>query len=106
MAPDAAADIIDSTRRAVEALEEGDTASTEQGVFLKVKTPGEKFYREVPFGMQTFVELREEIALKFSVKPAQILQILKEPDILIGDDDDVIRLVPNTVLQVNIKRIK
>ena len=32
-----------------------------------------------------------------------MLQVFKEPDILIADDDDVSRLKPGTVLEVNIK---
>jgi len=32
-----------------------------------------------------------------------VLQVFKEPDILIADDDDVSRLKPGTVLEVNIK---
>ena len=33
-----------------------------------------------------------------------VLQVFKEPDILIADDDDVSRLRPGTVLEVNIKK--
>jgi len=47
----------------------------------------------------------EEIAFKFDCKPVQVLQVFKEPDILIADDDDVSRLKPGTVLEVNIKKV-
>ena len=35
----------------------------------------------------------------------QVLQVFKEPDILIADDDDVSRLKPGTVLEVNIENL-
>ena len=40
----------------------------------------------------------------FDCKPVQVAQVFKEPDILIADDDDVSRLRPGTVLEVNIKK--
>ena len=71
--------------------------------FLRVKRPNEDYYREIPFGMQTYLTLREEIAVKFGIKPNMVHKIYKEPDILIADDDDVIRLLPTTVLEVIFK---
>lgn len=70
---------------------------------LKVKVPNERYYREIPFGRQTYLELREEIALKFRVKPVQVLQIFKVPDTLIADDDDVARIAPDSILEVLLK---
>ena len=61
-------------------------------------------YREIPFGRQSYLELREEIAHKFDCKPVQVAQVFKEPDILVADDDDVSRLRPGTVLEVNIDK--
>jgi WD repeat-containing protein 35 len=75
----------------------------DQAVSLKVKVPNERYYREIPFGRQTYLELREEIALKFRVKPVQVLQIFKVPDTLIADDDDVARIAPDSILEVLLK---
>ena len=47
---------------------------------------------------------RQEIAHKFDVKPVHVAQVFKEPDILVADDDDVSRLRPGTVLEVNIDK--
>ena len=102
MAPDDAAEVIDNTRR--RQTRQGEMVTIEDSsVFLKVRVPGERHYREIPFGRQSYLELREEIAHKFECKPVQVLQVFKEPDILIADDDDVSRLKPGTVLEVNIK---
>ena len=102
MAPDDAAEVIDNTRR--RQTRQGELVTIEDSsVFLKVRVPGERHYREIPFGRQSYLELREEIAHKFECKPVQVLQVFKEPDILIADDDDVSRLKPGTVLEVNIK---
>ena len=104
MAPDDAAEVIDNTRR--RQTRDNELVSIEDStVFLKVRVPGEKHYREIPFGRQSYLELREEIAHKFECKPVQVLQVFKEPDILIADDDDVSRLKPGTVLEVNIKKM-
>ena len=46
-------------------------------MFLKVRVPGERHYREIPFGRQSYLELREEIAFKFDCKPVQVLQVFK-----------------------------
>merc|ERR1719382_523043 len=103
LAPDDAADVIDNTKR----LSGGDSAEAllaEEGAFLKVKTPGDKYYREIPFGMQSYLELRNEIASKFEVKPSQLANVYKEPDILIADDDDCARLTPGVLLEFSIKR--
>ena len=103
MAPDDAAEVIDNTRR--RQTREGEMVAVEEAaVFLKVKVPGERHYREIPFGRQSYLELREEIAHKFDCKPVQVAQVFKEPDILIADDDDVSRLRPGTVLEVNIDK--
>ena len=75
----------------------------DQAVSLKVKVPNERYYREIPFGRQTYLELREEIALKFRVKPVQVLQIFNVPDTLIADDDDVARIAPDSILEVLLK---
>ena len=45
-----------------------------------------------------------QIGEKLGVKPSAILQIHKEPDILVGDDDDVARLKPNTMLEVRLRK--
>ena len=103
MAPDDAAEVIDNTRR--RQTRDDELVSVENAsVFLKVRVPGERHYREIPFGRQSYLELREEIAHKFDCKPVHVLQVFKEPDILIADDDDVSRLRPGTVLEVNIKK--
>ena len=103
MAPDDAAEVIDNTRR--RQTREGEMVAVEEAaVFLKVKVPGEMHYREIPFGRQSYLELREEIAHKFDCKPVQVAQVFKEPDILVADDDDVSRLRPGTVLEVNIDK--
>mmetsp|Transcript_30863 Transcript_30863/g.100476 ORF Transcript_30863/g.100476 Transcript_30863/m.100476 type:complete len:994 (+) Transcript_30863:2-2983(+) len=101
IAPEDAAEVVDSTRARI-ADEGKNTFESEVSVVLKVRLPGDRFYREIPFGMQTYLDLREEIAVKFNVKAAQVQQIYKEPDILISDDDDVVRLKPGTVLEANI----
>ena len=103
MAPDDAAEVIDNTRR--QQTREGEMVAVEEAaVFLKVKVPGERHYREIPFGRQSYLELREEIAHKFDCKPVQVAQVFKEPDILVADDDDVSRLRPGTVLEINIDK--
>ena len=103
MTPNDAADVIDSTRRR-QSREDEMLDIDDSEMFLKVRSPGDRHYREVPFGRHTFLELREDIAHKFGVKPVQVMQVFKEPDILIADDDDVGRLKPGTVLEVNIKK--
>lgn len=104
MAPDDAAEVIDNTRR--RQTRDDELVSVEDStVFLKVRVPGERHYREIPFGRQSYLELREEIAHKFDCRPVQVLQVFKEPDVLIADDDDVSRLKPGTVLEVNIKKL-
>ena len=70
--------------------------------FLKVRKPGEKFYREIPFGTQTYLGLRDAIARKLKCKPGQVAHVHKEPDVLIADDDDVLRLMPGTLLEVRL----
>jgi WD repeat-containing protein 35 len=105
MAPDDAAEVIDNTRR--RQTRDDEMVSVEDAtVFLKVRVPGERHYREIPFGRQSYLELREEIAHKFECKPVHVVQVFKEPDILIADDDDVSRLKPGTILEVNIKNYK
>ena len=79
-------------------------ALEEAAMFLKVKVPGERHYREIPFRRQSYLELREEIAHKFDCKPVQVAQVFKEPDILVADDDDVSRLRPETVLEIIIDK--
>ena len=128
--------VIESTKSAVSKLEEDEQANTFEA-FIKIKQPGDRFYREIPFGMLTFTELREEIADKLGVDPNSILQVRgpsrlrsvghscrsqqglgychlpdedpawglqvhKEPDILVGDDDDVARLKPGTLLEARL----
>ena len=91
MAPDDAAEVIDNTRS--RQTRQGEMVTIEESsLFLKVRVPGERHYREIPVGRQSYLELREEIAHKFECKPVQVLQVFKEPDILIADDDDVSRL--------------
>ena len=70
---------------------------------LFVRLPGEAFHREVPFGMMTWYELRTEIAAKLGVRPRDIGQVVKHPNILVADDDDVARLAPGTLLEVTLK---
>ena len=48
-------------------------------------------------------DLREEIALKFAVRPLQVVQVTKGNDVLVGDDEDVSRLTPGTMLDVILK---
>jgi WD repeat-containing protein 35 len=76
----------------------------DDAVFLKVKVPGERHYREIPFGRRHYLELRENNARKFDCKPVQVAQVFKEPDILVADDDGVSRSRPGTVLEVNIDK--
>jgi hypothetical protein len=40
------------------------------------------------------------LGFRFNLRPH-----VKEPDILVADDDDVSRLKPGTVLEVNIKKV-
>jgi WD repeat-containing protein 35 len=101
LTPEDAATVIDNTRRMRAKV--GTEVVEEQAVCLKVKVPNERYYREIPFGRQTYLELREEIALKFRVKPVQVLQIFKVPDTLIADDDDVTRITPDSVLEILLK---
>ena len=103
MAPEDAAELIDNTRR--QQTREGEMVALEEAaMFLKVKVPGERHYREIPFRRQSYLELREEIAHKFDCKPVQVAQVFKEPDILVADDDDVSRLRPETVLEIIIDK--
>ena len=103
LSPEDAAEIIDTTRQALPGEKQGKGATDDSMSFLRVKRPNEDYYREIPFGMQTYLTLREEIAVKFGIKPNMVHKIYKEPDILIADDDDVIRLLPTTVLEVIFK---
>ena len=103
LSPEDAAEIIDTTRQALPGEKQGKGATDDSMSFLRVKRPNEDYYREIPFGMQTYLTLREEIAVKFGIKPNMVHKIYKEPDILIADDDDVIRLLPTTVLGVIFK---
>ena len=68
--------------------------------YLKIRKPGDKFYREVPFGAQTYLGMRDAIARKLKCKPGQVVHVHKEPDVMIADDEDVIRLLPGTLLEV------
>ena len=102
--PEDSAEIIEATRQALPEEEKVGKAAYDDALsFLKVKKPEETFFREIPFGIQTYVGLRDEIARKFAVKPLTVQKIYKEPDILVADDDDVIRLLPGTVLEVIIR---
>lgn len=103
LTPEDAAVVIDNTRRMRKKAETLSVEQSEHSICIKVKVPNERYYREIPFGRQTYLELREEIALKFKVKPVQVLQIFKVPDTLIADDDDVARIEPNTVLEILLK---
>lgn len=103
LTPEDAAVVIDNTRRMRTKAETPSVEQVEHSVCIKIKVPNERYYREIPFGRQTYLELREEIALKFKVKPVQVLQIFKVPDTLIADDDDVARIEPNTVLEILLK---
>ena len=104
LTPEDAATIIDNTRRMRAKVDKQAIGlPIDQAVSLKVKVPNERYYREIPFGRQTYLELREEIALKFRVKPVQVLQIFKVPDTLIADDDDVARIAPDSILEVLLK---
>ena len=96
LTPEDAATIIDNTRRMRAKVDKQAIGlPIDQAVSLKVKVPNERYYREIPFGRQTYLELREEIALKFRVKPVQVLQI--------ADDDDVARIAPDSILEVLLK---
>eukprot|EP00793_Prasinoderma_coloniale_P005699 PRCOL_00004173-RA len=102
LTPDDAAEIIDSSRRVSTkpaALDKGDDPMAA----LRVRCPGDKYYREIPYGMRTYEDLREEVAIKFGVRPLQVVQITKGNDVLVGDDEDVSRLVPGTMLDVLLK---
>ena len=104
LSPEDAAMVIDNTRRMRDKAEHQVVGQpVDKAVCLKVKVPNERFYREIPFGCQTYLELREEIALKFRVKPVQVLQIFKVPDTLIADDEDVMRIAPDSVLEILLK---
>ena len=103
LSPEDAAEIIDTTRQALPGEKKGKGATDDSMSFLRVKRPNEDYYREIPFGMQTYLTLREEIAVKFGIKSNMVHKIYKEPDILIADDDDVVRLLPTTVLEVIFK---
>ena len=102
LTPDDAADIIDSSRP-VEGKPTSLSKGDEPTAALKVRSPGDKYYREIPYGMQTYADLREEIALKFAVRPLQVVQVTKGNDVLVGDDEDVSRLTPGTMLDVILK---
>lgn len=98
--------IIEATRQALPEEEKVGKAAYDDALsFHKVKKPEETFFREIPFGIQTYVGLRDEIARKFAVKPLTVQKIYKEPDILVADDDDVIRLLPGTVLEAIIRTV-
>ena len=104
LSPEDAAMVIDNTRRMRDKAEHQVVGQpVDKAVCLKVKVPNERFYREIPFGCQTYLELREEIALKFRVKPVQVLQIFKVPDTLIADDEDVIAPGADSVLEILLK---
>ena len=107
LSADATAAILESTKSAAAATSDAEelvaAAADAPEAFLKVKQPGERFYRELVFGVTTYAELREEVAAKFGVKPAAVTQIYREPDVLIVDDEDVARLRPNTTLEVRIR---
>ena len=104
--PEDSAEIIEATRQALPEEEKVGKAAYDDALsFLKVKKPEETFFREIPFGIQTYVGLRDEIARKFAVKPLTVQKIYKEPDILVADDDDVIRLLPGTVLEAIIRTV-
>ena len=45
-----------------------------------MRCPGDKYYREIPYGMRTYEALREEVAIKFGVRPLQVVQITKGND--------------------------
>jgi len=102
LTPEDAATVIDNTRR-VRVKESEKKRIEDVAVTLKVKVPNERYYREIPFGRQTYLELREDIAVKFKVKPVQVLQIFKVPDTLVADDDDVLRISPDSVLEILLK---
>ena len=79
--------------------------SAASDLVLCLRLPGEAFYREIPFGMMTWHELRSEIATKLGVRPQQLGTVVRWPhNILVADDDDVARLAPGTVLEVGLKR--
>ncbi|OUS48220.1 hypothetical protein BE221DRAFT_195435 [Ostreococcus tauri] len=99
LTPEDAATVIDNT--VTDTVEQHATEGV--AVCLKVKVPNERYYREIPFGCQTYLELREQIAIKFKVKPVQVLQIFKVPDTLIADDEDAVRIQPNAVLEILLK---
>ena len=104
LTPEDAATVIDNTRRMRMKTDTVEQHATEGvAVCLKVKVPNERYYREIPFGCQTYLELREQIAIKFKVKPVQVLQIFKVPDTLIADDEDAVRIQPNAVLEILLK---
>ena len=104
LSPEDAATVIDNTRRIrAKAMDKQIVATDDIAVTLKVKVPNERYYREIPYGRQTYLELREDIAMKFRVKPVQVLQIFKVPDTLIADDEDVLRITPDSILEILLK---
>ena len=101
LSPEDAAMVIDNTRRMRDKAEHQVVGQRWTRLLPQLKG-SQRFYREIPFGCQTYLELREEIALKFRGKPVQVLQIFKVPDTLIADDEGVHRLA-RCVLEILLK---
>lgn len=95
-----AADVIDATKPVHGQGDDGSGDGSGGRTYLKIRKPGDKFYREVPFGAQTYLGMRDAIARKLKCKPGQVVHVHKEPDVMIADDEDVIRLLPGTLLEV------
>jgi len=77
-----------------------------QRVILKVKEAGEKLFKQIFLAKPTTKELKDKIAMKFSVELAEISQIVLLPDIVIVDDDDVGTLSSGDELEVLLKSNK
>ena len=57
---------------------------------LKVKPLGEQFYREVRLPLPSGYErLLGAVGRKLQVPPASIERVVRLPDVLVADDDDV-----------------
>lgn len=69
---------------------------------MKVRQPGEQFYRQIFLVQPTTKELRDKIAHKFGVELGEISQIVLLPDIAILDDDDVGTLSSGDELELHI----
>eukprot|EP00743_Colponemidia_sp_Colp-15_P004861 GILK01005238.1.p1 GENE.GILK01005238.1~~GILK01005238.1.p1 ORF type:complete len:296 (+),score=62.12 GILK01005238.1:82-969(+) len=65
---------------------------------IKVRLAGDTYFREIGVRRFTYEELKHEIFRKFSLQ--SLAAIVKLPDVLVADDEDVQRLNPLSELQV------